>query len=164
MSEKATSGSSQTRDPLPNTVCVANDIFSGSLDALAYDERTQFRNGTALVMNCNGGESYSIALCSSRHLHLNVGLKTELGFTSVLAVAAYALALTFDREAWIAGWVPDTQRLEDAFVDCINVMRDRGTPQYADWLIENATPVLNDWCKHLRESARVLTPHADVEA
>jgi hypothetical protein len=164
MREKATSGSSQVPDPLPNTVCVANDIFSGTLDALAYDEVTQFRNGTTLVVDAKNGEVSSLVLCANKHVHVNVGLKTELGYVSVIAVAAYALALTYDRENWIAGWVPDMHVLEESFADCLDVLNDRASEDYADWLVERVSDLLDDWCAHLQDNVRVLIPHVEVDA
>lgn len=153
--------------PTPNTVCTQNTIFSGTLDVLANSEETQFRNGTCLVVEPfstglqAGDKMFNLALCGSKHVHLNLGLAIELGQCSVIVVAAYALALSYDRESWAAGVIPSTDNVKRALRDCLDVLRgvDAG---YVEWLTQRTARQLADWTKAIKQAGGVLTPHAEV--
>lgn len=160
---EATEGTSQVKGPLPNTVCVGNDLFSGTLDALAYDPRTKFAGGTALVIDSGSGDAiYNLAVCHKQHIHVHLGLACELGQCSVIVVAAYALALAYDRECWRAGYVPSKEGAKDALRDCIAVLRERATIRYADWLVQRCARELAGWCKRIGEVGGALTPHDEA--
>lgn len=148
--------------PTPNSVCMTADLFSGSLDVLAYSEQTQFRNGTCLVIDVDGTESrYALGLCASHHVHLHLGLSTQVGQCSVIAVAAYALALSYDREAWSAGYIPSTENVKQALRDCLAVLKEHATDRYVEWLTQRCARELAGWTKSIRASGGALTPHSD---
>lgn len=151
---EATEGTAQTKEPLPNTVCVANDLFSGTLDVLAYDSRTKFTGGTALVIDSDNNDAiYNLAICfGDRHVHLLLGLACELGKCSMIIVTAYAFALAYDREHWCAGCVPSREDVRNALRDCIAVLRERATDSYANWLAVHCEPELIEWYERFSEA------------
>jgi len=150
-SKPATEGASPAHGPVPNTVCHTCEFYAGAMDALAYDPRTQFRNGTCLCIDAEVlGPHYGFSICADKHVHLKLGMEVEIGTVSAITVAAYALALSYDREGWVAGFVPGTEQAKSALRDCIAVLRTR-TPNtdFADWLAKHSARDLSRWIKEI---------------
>lgn len=163
--DEAKSGSNPTRSILPNTICTKNTLFSGSLDAIAYDERTKFRNGTALVIDVwHVQDSFVVGLCGDKHVHLHIGLATELGICSVITIAAYTLALTYDRESWAAGLIPSTEHVEQTLRDVLATLRDYADEGYVEWLTQRTAKQLADWTREIKRAGGALTPHVEADA